>query len=109
MESAVKITIKNLTYEVLLVSPKHEDLQTDEVNRIILGRAMNLEQRILIRKDLSPNRMLNVLIHEITHVFIDLYGYSEMGTWNEEQLCSFNEAFASDIVSLANEVFKKLA
>ena len=108
METAVNVTIKNMIYKIIQVDEEHKELKTDEQDKVILGKTMTLEQKILIRRDLQPVRKLNVLIHELTHAFIDVYGYTEMEKWNEEQLCTFNEAFASDIVSLANEVLKQL-
>lgn len=108
METQVTVLIKDMNYKVIQVDAENKYLQSDNPNEIILGKTMVFEQQILIRKDLQPNRKFNVLVHEITHAFIDVYGYTSMDKWNEEQLCSFNESFASDIVSLANEVLKKL-
>ena len=102
------VQIKNQIYVVSLVPAEHKDLQSSEPDKIILGRTLTLEQKIIIRNDLNPTRLLSVIIHEVTHAFIDVYGYSEMTKWNEEQLCTFNEAFASDIVSVANEIMKRL-
>lgn len=105
----VQVEIKNMIFTVHQVDPDDKDLQTNEEDKIILGRTMTLEQKILVRKDLPPTRKLSVIVHELTHAFIDVYGFSEMGKWSEEQLCSFNEAYASDIVSLANNIFKQLS
>ena len=104
----VQITINNLNYKVMLVDPDNKEIRSEDANRINLGKTDCLNQTIYIRNDLNYNRRLSVIIHELTHAFIDAYGFVDIHNWSEEQVCTFNETYASNIVSLANMLLNEL-
>lgn len=106
-EKSTNIIIKDLLYTIKLVDSDYKELRSDNTKFENLGRTDPLRQVIYIRNDINMQRRLNVIIHEITHAFIDAYGFSNR-TFEEEDLCTFNETYASDIVSLANKVLKEL-
>lgn len=102
----MNILIKNVGYQVFFVDGDNVNLRGSTDGFEILGRTDCFRKIIYIRQDLDPQTMLNVIIHELTHAFVNVYGFADM-TFNQEQICVFNEIYASDIVSLANEIFRK--
>lgn len=101
------VKIKNNLYTVVLVNKDSEKLRSEDPNVEILGRTYVLSNAIYIRNDLESNRLFTVLVHELTHAYIDSYGFTGR-SYNEEDLCTFNEVYAADIVSTANSVFKSI-
>lgn len=107
MSKKTFVPIRNNLYTIELVNKNSEHLISNDPNIEILGRTLCLEDHIYIRNDLSLQRLLSVIIHEITHAFVDAYGFAGRN-YTEEELCTFLETYASDIVSIANTVLKEL-
>lgn len=104
----MQIKINETIFTVQLVKKDSEFLAFDDPNKEILGRTDYLKQNIYIRNDIPFNRRRQTIIHELTHAFIDAYGFSMLEYWNEEQLCMFFEVYSPHIVSLSDKVLNEL-
>lgn len=109
MRKHLQFVIKNFNYKLFLVNEEVMKQKSDEVKAevICLGLTKVVEQEIYIREDLRPVRMQQVLIHELTHAFIDAYGFFSR-SFTTEELCEFNEIYLTDISSLAEEIMREL-
>lgn len=104
----MKIKVKDYEYTIIEV----EDTDGDFVKNGVLqlyGQAIYDKQIIKLYKDLSPIRKRQALIHELTHVFLDVYlaGQSLTGKFNEEDVCCFIATYSEDILRIVNEYFNK--
>lgn len=105
-EKQVLIRVKDFDYVVTFVDEDHKELRSKDENIEYFGKTDCTSQVIYIRKDLRATRLLKVIIHEITHAYLDAYGFTETKTFNEEQVATFLETYAQDIVESANYVMK---
>lgn len=102
----MKVKIKDYEYEIIEVDETDGDFYKNGVLKLY-GQAKYDKQIIKIYKDLSPIRKRQTLIHELTHVFLDVYlaGQSLTNKYNEEDLCCFMGTYSEDILRIVNEYF----
>lgn len=104
----MKIKVKDYEYTIIEVDATDSNFYKN--GRLLLyGQALYDEQIIKIYKDLSPIRKRQALIHELTHVFLDVYlaGQSLTNKYNEEGVCCFIATYSEDILRIVNEYFNK--
>lgn len=104
----MKVKINGLLYEII------EELDGDKVfadkefegkpHVMRLGLTEYREQKIYLYKDMSEERKRSVLIHELTHAFIEAYGFYQ-NEFNEEQLCEFMAIYSNKINKICNKYF----
>lgn len=95
------IKINNVDYEVFEDCDGVNVSLLDEEN-MILGKCDSVNQKIYIHKDLLFNKKVKTLKHEITHAFIEEYGFSNY-VFNEEDICNFVSIYGSEICRLTDE------
>lgn len=76
----------------------------------LAGCAMAYTREICINGALKNEYFRQVLIHELTHAYLDETDISDetRQTFSEEELASFNEHNAEAIVKTADEIVKRL-
>ncbi len=96
----MKVKIKDLEYEII------EEGDGDKVykdNQMRLGLCEYRQQKIYLLKDMTFDRKKRVLIHELTHAFIEAYGM--LGEFNEEQVCEFMAVHSREINDICDKYF----
>lgn len=63
-----------------------------------------INQKILIYNKISKARIINNIIHELIHAYIDAFGIIEL---SEEIVCEFFAAHGKDIVKIADNYINK--
>ena len=103
----MKITINDLEFEIIEVEKDSKEFKDEKIEGL-LGLYNPIEQKIFIRSDLNPVRKRKVLIHELTHLFIDMYGFVGC-QFTEEMLCSFIESYSTKINYIASKYVEQLS
>ena len=52
--------------------------------------------------------MYRVLKHELTHVFIESYGFAQFNSFSEENVADFIECYGESLVELAKDLFTQM-
>ena len=113
-----EINIGNLTWKIYLCNKKNQNLY--DKDRITAKAQTNVNPdecaygitlfetlEIFIRKDLHPQLIKRVIIHELTHAFLFSYGVMwNDATIEEEHLCTFNEQHLEEIYDGSNQLFE---
>ncbi len=102
----VEIQVKDFTYKVMLVDEDYKYLRNKDEQFENMGLTDVIKQVIYIRNDLKPNRMFQVILHEVTHAYLDAYGFAG-SRFTEEGVCTFIEAYGQDIYSLAQYIIRR--
>lgn len=95
----------NKFYFVIREMKDESELQADE-GVVLLGITNYLKQEIILRSGMSKALLYETLIHELTHAFLFSYGYSNVETFNHEQICEFVGCYAGDIIKTADKYIK---
>lgn len=103
----MKVKIKDYDYEIIEVG-RDSNLLKQEEGKITFGQTDFENQKIYLNKDISSIRLRKTLIHELTHAFLEAYGFSER-IFNKEELCLFNESYMEDIMQIVDKYFCKIA
>ena len=69
----MKVKIKDLEYEII-EEGDGDKVYKDKDNQMRLGLCEYRQQKIYLLKDMTFDRKKRVLIHELTHAFIEAYG-----------------------------------
>lgn len=102
----MKVKINKYFYEIIFTKDKeHTDLFVN--GEYHLGVCMFSRQKIIVFQT-SKERTKQTLIHELTHAFIDAYGFFPNNSFNHEDLCEFIGTYSENIVQLANKILKDL-
>lgn len=98
--------INNVVWQVFLVSPHHPQLY--KINgSFALGVCVNDRHTIYINKELSLNKLRQVLCHEITHAA--MFSYDIWLTDEQEEfLADLLATYGSEIINITNKIFNKI-
>ena len=95
--------INGVRWRVRLVSPAHPMLLTPHKTHA-LGVCDKVTQTICIDKTLSPQKIKEVLCHEIVHAF--MFSYMVDLTYDEEELVAeLMTKYGEDILEKTNAVY----
>lgn len=98
----MKFKIKNQTWEIIKVPTTEMPYIGEE--KLYFGLTKYLEQEIYINSGLSVQQERQTLIHELTHAFMEVYGF---GAIKEdipiEIMCDFIGCYGDDIIKVAND------
>ena len=102
----IVVKINNHQWTIQFVSRDDPSLIKD--NGILCEGVSRLyERKISIRDDCTPDLTEQLLVHELTHAFLDETDISQpREEYNEEEVATFNELNADAIVETANTVKK---
>ena len=98
----MKVKIKDLEYEII-EEGDGDKVYKDKDNQMRLGLCEYRQQKIYLLAEMSANRKKRVLIHELTHAFIEAYGM--LGEFNEEQVCEFMAVHSREINDICDKYF----
>lgn len=101
----MKFTVNNIEYEILEVNTCDENLKVYGDYR--WGVCNYIQRKIHLWKELSIVNKRQTLIHEITHAFIEAYGFIQV-KFNDEIVCDFVAAYLYKIEEIVNDYFKKI-
>jgi len=99
----MKIKIDKHIYKIQEVEKASEELTTNDPNEA-WGRCNYTKRTIYLRKDLDLYTKRKTLIHELTHAFIEAYGFYQVD-FNNEIVCDFLGNYASEIINISNKYF----
>lgn len=100
----MKVKIKDLEYEIIEESDG-EKVFKDKDGMMRLGLTQYQEQKIYLLAEMSVNRKKRVLIHELTHAFIEAYGMGMIEEFNDEQVCEFVATHSREINAICDKYF----
>lgn len=105
----MKVKINNIYYRIIETNNKNDkELWDRKGNELRLyGMCDNINGVIKIWEDLPYDRKRRTLTHELTHAFLNAYwdSFNIKGKYDQEDMCSFVEAFGEDILKIVNEYF----
>lgn len=93
------VTINNFNWNVSFVKSFDKEK---------FGTTRYLTQEIQVLDSLSREETRRTLIHELTHAFINSYGFGQVDEWGTEVVCDFISTYADSIVKMTDEVIKGL-
>ena len=97
------VKIHNKMYKVFFVDSTCEKLIFDD--EIRSGVTYFTKKEIYIRNDLNSDSLRYTLYHEITHAYIESYGFLQVD-WNDEVVADFIANYIDDIRWTANAIEK---
>lgn len=100
----MKVKIKDLEYEIVEENDG-EKVFKDKDNQMRLGLTEYRQQKIYLLKEMTVARKKRVLIHELTHAFIEAYGM--IGEFNDEQVCEFMATHSREINAICDKYFDR--
>ena len=101
----MKVKIKDLEYQII-EEDDGEKVYKDKDNQMRLGLCEYLSTKIYLLKDMTIERKKRVLIHELTHAFIEAHGIF-IQKFNEEQVCEFMAVYSHEINVICEKYFEK--
>lgn len=110
MKKEMKVKIRDFNYIVKLVPENDADIIINLPNgdkTEAFGITNTKQQVIKIQDCLTEERTYQVLVHELTHAFLDIYltDNNLKGTFDDESICCFMGSYGIDIINTANKVF----
>ena len=100
------VKINGETWDVILVSPHHFQLQRSD-GSYTLGVCDDIEKRIYINNSLSSHYIKRVLSHELTHAAMFSYNI-ELTYQQEELLADLIATYGQEIIDMTNKIFIRL-
>lgn len=100
----MKFKVNYFEYEILELDSHDERLKID--NDYHWGICSYKDRKIYINKDLNFINKKETLIHEVTHAFIEAYGFLQVNL-TDEIVSDFVAAHIFNILRVINEYFKK--
>lgn len=98
----MRFIVNNFEFEILEVSGKDDNLKVSNDYR--WGICDYEQRKIFLWKDLSFANKKQTLIHEVTHAFIEAYGFIQVN-FTDEIVCDFVAAHLSEIQRIVNNYF----
>lgn len=103
----ITVQINKFTYEVKFEGDgENVFLKPNSEGNLCDGLCNYIKGVIYIHKDLPKDRMRYVLIHELTHAYIEGYGLYHT-SYEDEGMCDFMGAYAEDIVREADRILRE--
>lgn len=104
----ITVKINKFTYEVKFEGDgENVYLKEDSNGRMVAGLCQFFKNTIYIHKDLLVDRMRCVIIHELTHAYIEAYGLYHTSCEDDEGMCDFMGAYGRDIIKEADRIIKE--
>lgn len=101
----MKVKIKDLEY-VIVEEDDGDNVYGHSEKDIRLGLCDFLNQKIYLYKYMLRTRKRKILAHELTHAFIEAYGFYQ-DKYTEEQLCEFMAAYSKEINDICDRYFEE--
>lgn len=101
----IDVKIHNNMYKVFFVDPTCKKLIFNDGIRS--GVTYFKKKEIYIRNDLNSDSLRYTLYHEITHAYIESYGFLQVD-WNDEVVADFIANYMIDIFETIAEITEKL-
>lgn len=108
----VTTKINNTTWKISLVRSKedNEDFYDKDGVLCLYGQTNFPTQEIFISNEVTDERKLLTIIHELTHAFHDVYLASQhiKDKFDEEDICCFMASYSQEILGLAKVIYFQL-
>lgn len=105
----MKVKINNLEYVIVEESDGDNVFNDKEIDgkphQMRLGLTCYVEQKIYIYQHMTRSRKRETLAHELTHAFVEAYGFYN-SEFSEEQLCEFMAKYSKDINDICDQYFE---
>lgn len=101
-----KIKVNNYEYKVKYVDRYDENLMMED-GKYHCGITDFIDKVIYIRGDLKEEVGMSVLLHELTHAYIDGYGLMQV-KWDDEVVADFIGAQMLNILKSVEEIEKQV-
>ena len=98
----MNVKINKVKYNIKYVS----EVASEKDGTVYLGLCSFITKEISIRKDSKGKK--KTIIHELTHAFMQEYGHNGYDNFDKERVADIVEAFAEEIVIMANKIIDKL-
>lgn len=96
--------IKDRTWKIKLVSQEEFIRTSEEKETFFFGQCDHVKQTIYILTDLTHEQAKQTLIHELTHAFMNVYGFGHITEQVPlEIMCDFVGCYAEEIVKIAEK------
>lgn len=99
------VKINDRGWRIRLVSANHPKLLRQ--NTYALGSCDNNTSSIYIADNVSPNKLKQVLAHELAHAVIFSY-HLDLEPQTEELIADLIGTYGNEIIKLTNILFKKI-
>ena len=101
----MEVKLNTFNYKIKIVDRDYEGLlMPDGYYRF--GVTNFKDKEIYIANNLKDKTMANTLIHELTHAFIDSYGFLQV-EWNDEIVADFVATYLEKIIEALTEIEKQ--
>ena len=107
----ILINVNNLEWEVVLKEQVEfkKRISSTEDDSYYLGLTIKELDQVWLSDEIQKESLLyRTIKHELTHVFIESYGFGQFSSWSEENLADFIECYADQIVDLSKTIFAKV-
>lgn len=102
----MKFKVNDIEYEIVEVDKHDDNLKMDD-DDYHWGVCSYIQRKIFLRKDLSFTNKKQTLIHEVTHAFIEAYGFMQVRL-NDEIVCDFVASYLYKILEIVNLYFVEM-
>lgn len=103
----MKVKIKDLEY-VIVEETDGDNVFCDKIidgqSKMRLGSTDYQKQKIYLHEHMTRTRKRKVLAHELTHAFVEAYGFYQE-SFDEEQLCEFMANYSKEINEICDNYF----
>lgn len=100
----MKVKIKDYDYEIVEEEDGNNVYIDGEEMR--LGLCDFINQKIYIHKNIRRERKYKTLVHELTHAFLESYGFIQE-SYDEEQLCEIMALYSNEINDICDKYFEQ--
>lgn len=107
-EKPIVSKIGNAEYKIYFLNndfDKRLYLKDDE--KYHFGIINFADEEIYINGNLTLNKIKQTLVHEITHAFINEFGFKAIDYFNEEQICEFMSMYGDKILILCTSIIEQ--
>lgn len=108
----VTTKINNTTWKISLARKKedNEDFYDENGVLCLFGQTNFVTQEIFISNEVTDERKMLTIIHELTHAFHDVYLASQhiKEKFDEEDICCFMASYSQEILDLAKVIYFQL-
>lgn len=107
-EKPIVRRIRNAEYKIYFLNndfDKRLYLKDDE--KYHFGIINFADEEIYINGNLTLNKIKQTLVHEITHAYINEYGFKSIDYFDEEQLCEFMAMYGDSILISCTRILEE--
>ena len=99
----MKLKINNNTYKILIVDKEDERVIIDNYSHS--GLTDFILKEIYIRNDLNDDSLRYTIIHELTHAYLESYGFLQVD-YTDEIIADITGNYLINIYNDYNKVYK---